>query len=360
MIRRTFGIIGCQHAHIGIFIREMQQLGHRFAGIYEPEPATLARRLAGEFGVPLLPDREALLGEDVSVIGCAAVNADKIGVIEWCELHGKHVMLDKPAVTDREGLDRLRAAIGRGRIEIGMLLTERFRSSLLAAKRLIEEGALGEIVHIGMRKPHLLNAPERPAWHFDKKRSGGIIVDLLIHDFDLLRWLTGREIASVEGFMARESRSPHPGFYDAAGVQAVMDGGTTAQLYADWHTPRSSWTWGDGRLFVTGTRGTLELRLEGDPLLGGGEALLLTTDREPLRRVADPVPASLITADFLSRLDGGPYELSHADLLAASEAAIAADERAVRIDRAVGIDGAASERQAECDRTNSVIEIERM
>lgn len=335
MSKRTFGIVGCQHAHIGIFIREMIQLGHRFAGIYEPEPDPLARRLAEEFGVPLLPDRDALLGEDVSVIGCAAVNADKIDVVEWCEQHGKHVMLDKPAVTDREGLDRLRAVIARGRIEIGMLLTERFRGSLLAAKRLIDEGTLGEIVHMGMRKPHLLNAPQRPAWHFDKQRSGGIIVDLLIHDFDLLRWLTGREIVAVDGFMARAAESPHPGFYDAAGVQAVMDDGATAQLYADWHTPQSSWTWGDGRLFVTGTRGTLELRLEGDPLLGGGEALLLTTDREPLRRVTELGTAPLITADFLSRMDGSAHALTHADLLAASEAAIAADEKAVRIERAV-------------------------
>ncbi|MFD2329551.1 Gfo/Idh/MocA family protein [Cohnella sp. GCM10020058] len=333
MVKRKFGIVGCQHAHIGIFIEEMLRLGHTFAGIWEPGDTVLARRLAETHGGQLLTDREALLAEDVSVIGCAAVNADKIDVVEWCERHGKHVMLDKPAVVDRAGLERLREAIGRGRIEVGMLLTERYRASTRTAKRLIEEGVIGDIVHIGMRKPHRLNPAGRPAWHFDKALSGGIIVDLLIHDFDLLRWLTGRELRSVEGCMGKEAGSPHPGFYDTASVQAVMEGGITAQLYADWFTPAGSWTWGDGRMFVTGTRGTLELRLEGDPLLETDEALLMTTDAEPWHRVRELEPAALVTADFLSRLDGGACMLAHRDLLAASEAAISADERALRIER---------------------------
>lgn len=160
---RKFGIIGCQHAHIGIFIEEMQALGWECAGLYEPDHTVLASSLAERYGLELIGDRESLLADDqVMVIGCAAINREKIDVIELCEQRGKHIMIDKPAVTDRAGLSRLHGVLERGRIEVGMMLTERFRSSMHTVHRLIQSGELGDIVHISMRKPHRLNPVTRP------------------------------------------------------------------------------------------------------------------------------------------------------------------------------------------------------
>lgn len=52
-----------------------------------------------------------LADEGVGIIGCAAINDEKMDVMELCELHGKPVMIDKPAVTDRAGLIRLRGLL---------------------------------------------------------------------------------------------------------------------------------------------------------------------------------------------------------------------------------------------------------
>lgn len=325
---RKFGIIGCQHAHIGMFIEEMLALGYECAGVYEPDNQSLARTLADRYGLELTGDRESMLADEgVGIIGCAAINDEKMDVMELCELHGKPVMIDKPAVTDRAGLIRLRGLLDRGRIEVGMMLTERFRPSLHTVHRMIRAGELGDIIHISMRKPHRLNPETRPAWHFDRGQSGGIINDLFVHDFDLLRWLTGREVETSSGYLAKHILPEYPTFYDAAGVQVFMAGGITAQLYADWHTPAGSWTWGDGRIFITGTRGIAEIRLEGDPLLSSDEVALVITDQE-LRSLPLTAPAFSLSQDFLNRVAGEAGLITHDDIYKASEATVMADEGA--------------------------------
>ncbi|MFC3802916.1 Gfo/Idh/MocA family protein [Cohnella sp. GCM10012308] len=333
MMSPVFSIIGCQHGHIASFIENMLGMGYRCAGIFEEagEDRRLANALSGRLGVPLLGAIGDALAEDVSVVGCAAVNSRKIDIAELCEARGKHVMLDKPAVTGRAGLERLRGIVGRGRIEVGMMLTQRFHAGVHTLKALIDEGALGRLVSLDMRKPHRLNAGERPDWFFDYARSGGIIQDLLVHDVDLLRWLTGSEIADVQGYMAKRILPEHAGFYDAATLIARLADGTFAQLYADWHTPARSWTWGDGRIFAVGTKGTAELRLQGDPWGAREPMLLASSDREALHLVPLRQPPVGLYADFVNRLRGGASVLSGEDVLLASMAAVDADERAERI-----------------------------
>jgi predicted dehydrogenase len=326
-----FSVIGCQHAHIKSFIGEMLELGYPCAGIYEPDNRELAASVAREFDVPLVEDEETLLGDGVAFVGCAAVNNRKIEWIERCERYGKHVMLDKPAVTNRDGLERLEAVAARGRIQIGMLLTERFCSAIYTLKQQIDQGVIGDVVSIGMRKPHRLNASYRPSWFFSREQSGGIVVDLLIHDFDLLRWFTGKEVQASHGFIGKKLLPEHPTFYDTANLQVHMQGGLIAQLYADWHTPEKSWTWGDGRIFVTGTEGFAELRLMGDPFVSEEPLMLCITHREAPVRVDLQRPTATISEDFVNRVNGKPSFISQEDVLRAMRATIEADEQSIII-----------------------------
>lgn len=321
-----FGIIGCRHAHVTIFIEEMLALGHVCAGVYEKDDPSLAGQLAQKYNIPLVQSRDVFLDDSVTVIGSAAINSEKIEIIEWCEQHGKHIMVDKPAVTDRDKLDRLEAVIRRGRIQVGMLLTERYRPAVYTLKRAIEAGELGQIASIMMRKPHRLNPASRAAWHFSKEQNGGIVIDLFVHDFDLLRWLTGQEAVSVKTVVAKNELPEYPEFLDTASAQVVMSGGAIGMLYADWHTPDKSWTWGDCRIFVNGTKGFAELRLSGDPSVSGADELYLrVTDSQPLEQAELANPAQSLTADFLSRIHGERGTLTHDDVLATSRLTIEAD-----------------------------------
>ncbi|GBF72499.1 oxidoreductase [Paenibacillus sp. 598K] len=331
MDTKTFGIIGCEHPHIGIFIDEMLALGHTCAGIYEARNRELASELASRYNVGLVDAPDVLLASQAEIIGSSAINQEKIAIIERCERHGKHVMIDKPAVTNRADYERLRAVMARGKIKVGMLLTERFHPAVYTLKQQIDQGKLGRLVSIGIRKPHLLRPETRPPWFFSKAQCGGIIIDLLIHDVDLLRWLTGSEIASMEGVTVKHVLPEYPDFYDTASLQVMMENGVSAQLYADWHTPKGSWTWGDGRLFVTGTEGAAELRLSGDPSAcdqTDRPLLLHVGHTEPLSLAELEQPPATITEDFLRRLAGQSSVLTDEDLWRAVLATIDADESA--------------------------------
>jgi predicted dehydrogenase len=185
-----------------------------------------------------------------------------------------------------------------------------------------------------LRKPHRLLPQNRPEWHFSKARNGGVVIDLFIHDFDLVRWLTGQEVASTHGVMCKNILPEYPDFYDTAALQVLTDAGMPVQFYADWHNPVKSWTWGDCRLFITGTKGTAELRLEGDPFISTEDSLLLVvTHEEQARQVAFQEAPSTISADFIARIEGQSSVLTHQDILAASKAVIDSDDEVILIDR---------------------------
>ncbi|MBP1990522.1 Gfo/Idh/MocA family protein [Paenibacillus eucommiae] len=339
MSKGKFAVVGCQHSHITMFIEEMQALGYECAGIYERDPMPVAAALAKTYGLPLYtPSDYAQLeiwqDKTVGIVGSTAINSEKINIVELCAVHGKSIMLDKPAAIDRDGYNRLAAVIDSGSIQVGMLFTERVNPALYTLQRLNAEGRFGHIVHMAFRKPHRLAELHRPGWFFDKALNGGLVTDLLIHDFDTLRWVLGQEIKSSSGYLGKSILPEQATFYDTVNLQTVMEGGMVAQLYADWHTPDACWAWGDMRIFITGTEASAELRLSGDPLISDKALLFLITNEEPWSEVPlDEVPYT-ICADFIARIDGHAGHkavITHQDILAATKAAIDADEAVTRI-----------------------------
>lgn len=323
----TFAIIGCQHVHISIFIEEMIQQGHTCAGIYEAENKELLHDMAEKYQLKVVDEVASLLGPEVSVVGCAAINNEKIDIIELCEKHDKHIMVDKPLVTNKEDFSRLEKVVNRGKIQVGLLLTERFRPALYTVKEMIDQGDIGEIVSIEIRKPHRLKPEERPSWHFSKQQCGGIVVDLFIHDFDLLHWLTGQNVTNISGYASKNILPEYPDFYDVASIQVLTDNGIVGNLYADWHTPNKSWTWGDCRIFLVGTKGTFELRLSGDPLIHEDELVIrITHDDEVSQVTLNEVPIS-ISEDFLNRIHGKDALIQHQDILIATKETLHADDK---------------------------------
>lgn len=325
----NFAIVGCQHGHISMFIEAMLKAGHHCIGIYDREPDVLAAHFAEKYNIPLVRDADDIWHSSATIIGSSAINDEKIAIIETCCEHGKHIMLDKPIVTNREGLDRLEAVINRGRIQIGLLLTSRDKKSLFTLRQMIQAGELGSLVSITMRKPHKLTPGSRQAWHFSKRQNGGIIMDLFIHDFDILGYLTGQAVASSTAVLTKSILPEYPDYYDVAAVQSVMSGGVVAQLYADWHTPEKCWSYGDLRIFVTGTSGSAEIRLTGDPSVGQEELLFTVMNDRPFAKIPLQTVPSTVTEDFLLRIEGRPHTITHRDLLSASRAAVEADEAAV-------------------------------
>ena len=328
-----FGIIGCRHGHIEDFIREMLDLGHTFIGICEGE-GKLAGALAEKYHVPLTAVPEDVWERKPEIIGSSAVNNQKIRLLEACAARGVHLMADKPLVTRRQDLDRAEKILRGGRIQVGMMLTERYNPGLAALKQAIGAGMLGKIIGFTILKPHKLSPASREAWHFSREENGGLVVDLMIHDFDLLRWFTGSEVAEVSGWMQVGNWEGYPDFPDDAKLLVRMEDGSTATLQTDWWTPAAYPCYGKGLLVCTGTRGKCIVHTTGDPLFRPekGSFAQLTTDQKDWGILPNPPMCGTLTGDFLDRIAGKPGKLTGEDILLASEAAIRADE-AVRIIR---------------------------
>ncbi|NLO82199.1 MAG: Gfo/Idh/MocA family oxidoreductase [Clostridiales bacterium] len=326
-----FGVYGCRHGHINDFIKEMLELGHEFLGIYETEP-DIAKGLASKYNVPLFADGMELLKLKPDILGTSAVNNRKIDVIELCNKEGIHIMVDKPIITSRKACERLEAIINEGRIQIGMMLTERFNSPIYGLWKMIQEGKLGEIVSFTIMKPHKLLEKTRAPWHFSKEENGGIAIDLLIHDVDLLRWFTGSEVASCHGYIKKTGYPQYDTFYDSVNVLIKMENGVVANLEADWWMPDSYFTYGDGRIFCVGTKGRAEIRTTGDGETKGKPYGLWIRDKEGYERCEEVSVPITLTQDFINRIEGkGKAIISNHDVLMSSRAIIEIDESLEKI-----------------------------
>lgn len=326
-----FAIVGCQHYHIKTFIDDMIREGHSFAGIYDPDGFPLAQQYAATYGVPTLSSLEEVLDQGVSVIGSAGPNPGKIDVVEWAERHDIHVMTDKPIVIDENGVRRLRAVIDRKRIKLGMMLTARFAPAQYTLKRMIDDGELGEIEDFTFLKPHKLHPATRPGWFFDKSLNGGLIVDLMIHDVDMLWWFTGKSIVGHHALLVKNRFPEYPGLYENAIVNVLLEDHITATMKSDWLMPEAFESWGDGRILVTGTKGRAEIRTSGDPLGEPGPFLAFTDHVNKTRRVDILKPPASLTADFLAQIAGEPHRLTADDVCRANAMVVRIDGASTKL-----------------------------
>lgn len=324
-----FGILGYRHSHIEDFVQEMLHLGHEFLGVCEKE-SDLAKPLAHSYGVPLFTEEEQLFSLKPDIIGTSAINSHKISVIESCRDHGVHIMADKPLVTNMKDYTRLAEIIKEGSINIGMMLTERFNPSIYTLHYMIKEGRLGKLVNISIMKPHKLNAKARSEWHFSKKDNGGLIIDLLVHDFDLLRWLTESEIGECTGYIKKVGNKDYPSFYDSTQLAVRMENNITATLETDWWIPDLYRNYGDGRIFCVGTKGRVEVRTVEDLTDPERRPLLIFMDSDGSCTVCPAlIPLVTITEDFINRIHGKKNcIITHSDILKCTYATLIADQDA--------------------------------
>ena len=152
--------------------------------------AGIAESFAREFGIPkwyaqhqnLLEDREI---DAVAVATSTRTHRDVVIDAAKC---GKPIFCEKPISLTLDAAREMITAVERAGVFFQMAFQRRFDAGHLAAKRKIEEGAIGEPVMFTSisRDPH---AP--PIEFCDPKMSGGLITDMGIHDFDIARMYMG-------------------------------------------------------------------------------------------------------------------------------------------------------------------------
>jgi predicted dehydrogenase len=129
------------------------------------------------------------------------------------------------------------------------------------AGELIAQGAVGRVLQVLNIAPHRLAKDSRPNWFFDKARYGGILTDIGSHQVE--QFLTYAACSSASINFARVENFGHPdkpGLEDFGEMSMTGDNGASFYSRVDWYTPEGLKTWGDGRTFIVGSTGSIELR----------------------------------------------------------------------------------------------------
>jgi len=283
-----FAAIGLDHRHIYYLVGELIEAGAECAG-YCPETSD-PRVLDGfhERFPALRPvERERLFDDPlIDIVVSAAIPRDRPAIAIRAMRAGKDVMVDKPGATTLEQVAQIEAVAGEtGRI-FSICFSERFVvRACEAAARMVAAGEIGKVVQTVGLGPHRLNRAIRPAWFFERDAYGGILTDIASHQIDQFLFFTGARNAEIVASATANHASPDVPDFEDFGEILLRGGGASGFIRVDWFTPDGLGAWGDGRLFLLGTEGYIELRKYIDVAGREGADHLFLSNRASTRHI---------------------------------------------------------------------------
>lgn len=193
----------------------------------------LARPLADCYPCRIYPSLESLL-PDVDIVDVCTPTYLHCEMVLQAAAAGKHVICEKPlARTVAQGQEMI-AACRRAGVKLLVGHVVRFFPEYALAKQTVESGSIGKPAVIRLQRAVFQPRKADDNWFVDFEKSGGMMMDLMIHDFDYARWLAG----DVTTVYARSILSTSP----AAGVDHGLallthKNGVISQVEGSWAYP---------------------------------------------------------------------------------------------------------------------------
>ncbi|MFK0216194.1 Gfo/Idh/MocA family oxidoreductase [Streptomyces sp. NPDC090298] len=229
-----------------------------------------AAGVAGALGAEAAPDVDALLGRPLDAVVIASATAAHAELISRAAGAGLPVFCEKPIALDVPGtLAALDAVAAAGTVlQLGFM--RRCDAGYRAAREAVRSGRLGRLHTVRA----VTSDPEPPPAAY-LPLSGGLFRDCLVHDFDMVRWVTGREVVEVyaTGSDAGPAMFRAAGDVDTAAAVLTLDDGTLVTASAT----RCNGAGYDVRMELAGERDQIVVGLD---------------DRTPLASVEPHGPAA--------------------------------------------------------------------
>ncbi len=257
------GVIGLEHGHIYGMCNGLVEAGAEVILVYDPDPAKVtAFQKAFPEAKAARSMEEVLENPKIKLIASAAIPCDRPVIGMKALTHGKDYFADKPPFTTLAQIDEARKKTAETGKRYAVYYSERLHvESAVFAGKLISEGAIGRVVQVMGTGPHRISLSQRPAWFFEKDKYGGILVDIGSHQIEQFLFYTGAKDARVlSSRVANFKFKQYPGLEDFGDATLLADNGATGYFRVDWFTPDGLKSWGDGRTFILGTEGYIELR----------------------------------------------------------------------------------------------------
>jgi predicted dehydrogenase len=257
------GVIGLDHGHIYGMGNGLAEAGADIALVFDPDPAKVENFLAAFPQAKAARAQEEILESgSIKLVASACVPDRRADLGIAAMEHGKDYFTDKPPCTSFAQVDAARAKCAETGKKYAVYYSERLHvEAAVFAENLIAEGAIGRVVQVLTLAPHRISLAQRPEWFFHKERCGGIITDLGCHQIEQFLFYSGSKTATLQSSQtANYNFKQYPDFEDFGAASFVGDSGATGYMRVDWLTPDGLGAWGDGRSFILGTEGYIELR----------------------------------------------------------------------------------------------------
>ncbi len=153
-----------------------------------------AQKCAANLGIPTATQDHRIIMEnpDIEAVVVCSSTDTHAQMIEEAAAAGKHIFCEKPIAHDLGEIDRALAAVEKAGVKLQIGFNRRFDPNFRRVRELVATGKIGKthILRITSRDP----AP--PPIEYIKV-SGGIFLDMTIHDFDMARYLIGSEVEEI-------------------------------------------------------------------------------------------------------------------------------------------------------------------
>lgn len=282
-----FGIVGS-----GFMGRTWAEVAANHAEGTSLSAVTGGRRAAGlaaDYGVPLEASLDALLArDDVDAVVLASPPATHLEQTLRAAAAGRHLLVEKPMAQSVAECAEMAAACREAGVRLSVVSQHRFRDSPAAAKRLIDEGRIGQVRMIQLTGAEVGwwdLAARGDTWKLDPQQQTAY-ASWGAHACDLLRWFSGADGKLAFGRITNFSGEP-PDVGQSAVVIYEMTSGVLAQVTMSYEFPRPglapSWPW-----LIVGSEGMIELDPYGVVRLGRGDGWEVVSEQGPF----DPLDAS--------------------------------------------------------------------
>lgn len=326
------GVVGLDHDHGLMLAGRLRLAGARIVAHHAHTSRDRAAMAA--LALPGRVQARSVEGiceaDDIDLVVTAAVPSERAAIAVRALRAGKSVVADKPGVTTTADLAAVESAAADSGARWWVLFGERFENRAVGqACERARLGDIGPVVSVLGLGPHRMGAPGRPDWFWEPEATGGILVDIGSHQVDQFLAATGAglapgEVEVVTAAVGNVASPRHPRMQDV-GMMVLRSGGVVGTHRVDYLSPTGLRTWGDGRLMIVGTEGTLEVRTNVDVAGRRGREHLIVTDHRGVRRLdvkSAPVDwARRLLADLR---EGSDTLLSHDHTVAVSRITLAA------------------------------------
>ncbi len=265
-----FAVCGMSHDHIYGMIGAVQRGGGELIAAWggEEDKLALFRKRFPDVKIAKTQD-EILEDSAVQLVLTSQIASERAALAVRAMKRGKDFLSDKPGMTTLEQLAEVRKTIVETKRIYAILYSELLEvKAAVYAGVLVRQGAIGKVIQTINIAPHQIvqhggdsgGAMPRPAWFWNPDQYGGILCDIGSHQVDQFLFYTGSTAAEVVESQIANVRHPnHPRFQDF-GDMVLRGNRGLGYVRLDWFTPYGVGTWGDGRLFILGTDGYMEVR----------------------------------------------------------------------------------------------------